>query len=709
MPRVEKRSIGRSLAALLALAALAAGAPGAAAAGPALTLTNYPAPPNTATDAGEPSIGVDLKTGKVFFQSNVSTYRVDFSKLPPTWTDVTAQTATISLDPILFTDNLPDGAARTFSSQLLLACSQMDYSDDDGQSWSPSQGCGIGSFYDHQTVGGGPFSPNGPGPTGSYPHAIYYCAQFDTDLPVGPVKLAGGRCGLSRDGGQTFGAAVLAYTLAQCPFTLHGHIKVDRGGTAYLPNFDCGGKQTLATTKDNGQTWTLDKVPDSTTQDESDPHLGIGDRGTLYFGYQGGDGLDLGDKGYLGHARSEGARLDRRQAGGRDRVGPVRRRRGGARRQERPVPRGLRGGRRPRRLRVPGHDDDGRRPGLGLQGRLAPLRRLHLRRRPDVDDRRRDAHRPGPARLRLPPGRRQPCRNLLDFNDIGIDAQGRVLVAYADGCTGACVTDPNDYKDKDTLGTIARQEGGMGLRAAFDSTSLAGPSPESPLANGPAGQYPSRAADTTGSPACTAAGTLRATVGGSEEGVRFAFERGQGGSVSVDLFQQSQGRRVLGERLVRRFGLHAASFTWNGRVGGRRVPDGVYFVRFSERLSGGRTAGRRLAFSLAHGRLRVRPAFYGREGCSTLRFFKLERPVFGGVTHRPLSIAYRLNQPGTVTVKVTRGTRTVLSSPAASRQAGRTYRLRLPAGRLPRGDYRVTVTVARAGTSTTSTLTSRLL
>jgi hypothetical protein len=34
-------------------------------------------------------------------------------------------------------------------------------------------------------------------------------------------------------------------------------------------------------------------------------------------------------------------------------------------------------------------------------------------------------------------------RNLLDFNDITVDAQGRVLVAYADGCTSdACIHDP---------------------------------------------------------------------------------------------------------------------------------------------------------------------------------------------------------------------------------------------------------------------------
>ena len=34
-------------------------------------------------------------------------------------------------------------------------------------------------------------------------------------------------------------------------------------------------------------------------------------------------------------------------------------------------------------------------------------------------------------------------RNLLDFNDLHIDRQGRVYVAFADGCTGDCATNPN--------------------------------------------------------------------------------------------------------------------------------------------------------------------------------------------------------------------------------------------------------------------------
>ena len=52
-------------------------------------------------------------------------------------------------------------------------------------------------------------------------------------------------------------------------------------------------------------------------------------------------------------------------------------------------------------------------------------------------------------------------RNLLDFNDIVVDKEGRVLFGYADGCTEACVTSravaDNDHS---AYGTIARQTSG---------------------------------------------------------------------------------------------------------------------------------------------------------------------------------------------------------------------------------------------------------
>jgi hypothetical protein len=58
-------------------------------------------------------------------------------------------------------------------------------------------------------------------------------------------------------------------------------------------------------------------------------------------------------------------------------------------------------------------------------------------------------------------------RNLLDFMDVTVDGQGRVLVGYADGCTAACAT--GGAQNFDALATIARQSDGPRLFAAFDA------------------------------------------------------------------------------------------------------------------------------------------------------------------------------------------------------------------------------------------------
>jgi sugar lactone lactonase YvrE len=47
-------------------------------------------------------------------------------------------------------------------------------------------------------------------------------------------------------------------------------------------------------------------------------------------------------------------------------------------------------------------------------------------------------------------------RNLLDFNDLHIDREGRVYVAFADGCTGECATmeDPQPEDSRSRLGSV---------------------------------------------------------------------------------------------------------------------------------------------------------------------------------------------------------------------------------------------------------------
>jgi hypothetical protein len=66
-------------------------------------------------------------------------------------------------------------------------------------------------------------------------------------------------------------------------------------------------------------------------------------------------------------------------------------------------------------------------------------------------------------------------RNLLDFIDSDVEREGRVVVAYADGCIGDCVKQrPNSFTE---VATVARQVNGKRLFAAFDQLAV----PAAPL------------------------------------------------------------------------------------------------------------------------------------------------------------------------------------------------------------------------------------
>ena len=435
---------------------------------------NYQAPAAMGNHAGEPTIGVNWESGNAMFIAFFETLRVKWddtaSPAPATWEDVTAtNTGLVTADPILFTDSDagPHRTNRTFVSQLLGKASAMAFTDNDGASWTISQGSGINSGVDHQTVGGGPYArnPDGslkggaiqrPGPNGQiYPNAIYYASQ-----DVGLAEIA-----RSDDGGFTFGVAIPMWTLAQCD-GLHGHIKVAPDGTVYVPNKNCGGEQGVAVSTDNGLSWSIHTV-DGSTPGDTDPSVGIGEDGTIYFGYADGDG----------HARVAVSH-DRGQSW--QHVQDV-----GASHgiQNSVFPAVIAG--------------DSNRAAYFFLGSTTP----------GANGRGTDRSFPGAwfgyiattydggvswvtvnATPNDPVQRGVICtngttcpdgtRNLLDFNDLTVDKQGRVLAAYADGCvTAECIrgvdrngdgrldSNDNDFTDK---ATIIRQTGGKRLFADFD-------------------------------------------------------------------------------------------------------------------------------------------------------------------------------------------------------------------------------------------------
>jgi hypothetical protein len=248
---------------------------------------------------GEPSIGVDPKTNATMYQAGLYTMRAKFddstSPAGVKWTNVSFPlTHTASEDAILDVDR---HTGRTIVTQLALACSLSAYTDNDGASWTPAaKACQTPPAVDHQTVGVGPFAPPLTGTI--YPDAVYYCSQ----------NVAEAECALSLDGGNTYGQAEPMWTSSQC-FGLHGHIKIAPDGTAYVPNKACGAPECLIVTStatpdchpgfavstDDGTTWTIHVIKDQHSRyyDTGDPAIGIGSKGTMYFGNNDASGRPM--------------------------------------------------------------------------------------------------------------------------------------------------------------------------------------------------------------------------------------------------------------------------------------------------------------------------------------------------------------------------------------------------------------------------------
>ena len=71
-------------------------------------------------------------------------------------------------------------------------------------------------------------------------------------------------------------------------------------------------------------------------------------------------------------------------------------------------------------------------------------------------------------------------RNLLDFNDLHIDLEGRVYIAFADGCTGTCASgdDTTPENSRDRLGSVYYLGNGPSLYESVGELTEFNSSPE---------------------------------------------------------------------------------------------------------------------------------------------------------------------------------------------------------------------------------------
>jgi hypothetical protein len=304
-PRPRRRSLRRGAAAVAVLALVASAAPVAADVrrpdATSATFVNYAAPEGIAQDAAEPTLGVNWNTGKVLYQAFLETVQVTFddATLPATatWKDVSRPPTNIeSLDPILHTDEI---TGRTIVSQLAPPCSIAAFTDSDGEptatnpnGYLPSAACGVGANFDHQTVHFGKSVQ--PNPLYGPDRIAWYCSQVVVEST----------CAVSLDGGITFPIARPVYTfkgdlvgdplLVGCE-GLHGHLNTSPvDGTAYLPNFACNTQADLATSRpsvvvspDQGLTWTIRQVPDATSPNfDADPAVDVDGGNRAYLAYE---------------------------------------------------------------------------------------------------------------------------------------------------------------------------------------------------------------------------------------------------------------------------------------------------------------------------------------------------------------------------------------------------------------------------------------
>jgi hypothetical protein len=439
------------------------------------TFSNHISPGPLGNSAGEPSIGVDwapkvpaLKHdqvntgGVVFFTAGTRQLRVSFddASAPPAalWEDMAAPVQT-GLDPIGFVDRQ---TGRVFGLELAAGDSNAAYSDNDGMTWTNFVAGGVPAGPDHETFGGGPYNDAAippPPPHPLYANAVYYCSQ----------NVAGGaECSRSDDGGLTFGPGVDIFNPVECYGGIHGHVKVGPDGTVYVPNSSCSagtGSQGMAVSRDNGLTWTDYTVPGSVGS--GDPSVGIGTDNTVYLGYINGDGRP-----HIAVSTDHGATWTNDWEVGQPVGCPPGDQYAQCRIKSAVFPAVVAG--------------DGDRAAFGFLGSTAGGNYQDLATFQGIwnfyvaTTYDRGAHWVTVNATEGDPVQKGAIclagilcssdnRNLLDFNDISVDAEGRSIGGYADGCVAPGCGPANNYTGRLDKAAIVRQLSGDRLFAAADT------------------------------------------------------------------------------------------------------------------------------------------------------------------------------------------------------------------------------------------------
>ncbi len=357
-------------------------------------------------------------------------------------------------DPILFTDAT---TGRTWASNFTAGANySYAYTSDDGESWTDAGVAPPNGGADHQTIASGPYPAGSPfkqlATANGFPNAVYFCSQ----------AVAPNFCQRSDDGGRSYGPGI-PFTNGLACGGLHGHARVGPDGDVHVPDKSCGGGRPGYSVSSNaGLSWKDIPITSMTTGSE-DPSIGVASDGSLYFCNVNADGEPVvavsKDKGAtwsapfnIGAAQGiKNAVFTNAIAGDPDRAACA----------------------------FIGTTTDGNSGGIDFTGVWHPYiahtydggatwTTINI----SPDDPVQGVGgicRSGTTCMSTPDN-----RNLLDFNEITIDHNGRPAYGYDDGCTGDCVLSPTVAPaTRGAFGAqikIARQYGGRTLFAARDAS-----------------------------------------------------------------------------------------------------------------------------------------------------------------------------------------------------------------------------------------------
>ena len=391
-------------------------------------------------DGAEPSIGV-TSSGCIFFIAFEKVMRsCDHGE---SWEDVTGPLCAFQTnDPWGWVDPETD---RIFNVQMQgLETSWICWSDDDGETWIGNpHDSGTTPINDHIKLATGPWTSSGYGVGGQfsqafYDQAVYYCYN----------KLAGIFCFTSFDGGATFEAGGQVIGLATTDGGLHGAITSAPDGTVYVtPRVET---PTVIVSKDNGLTWFARTMGEDagTPYPRKNSEVATDTQSNAYHIWTGAD-----EGVYMSRSTDSGESWEQTSI----RISPI------------------------EVISSVFPQVDAGDPGRIAITYLGSENASELG-EPDIDDEPWDGNAhyananvsyylyitysinaldPSPVfhtvRASADPVQigsiclnSGDCRdiggsnrNLLDFNDLHIDREGRVYIAFADGCTGSCATGNN--------------------------------------------------------------------------------------------------------------------------------------------------------------------------------------------------------------------------------------------------------------------------